>query len=291
MSPRAKTLQRLMLRTVRELDNEYQLFAPGDRIAVAVSGGKDSYGMLKLLTQLQRDLPYSIELVALHLDQQQPGYDGAPLVTWLKASGVPFEILREDTYSVVVSQTKPGQTFCTVCSRLRRGALYTAMERMGCNKLALGHHRDDALETFLMNLFFSGKLQAMPPKYRTDDGKFEVIRPLLQCAEPWLEEFARLMEFPILPCNLCGAQAGLERDEMQRLLTQLEQKHPHLRSVMFNALGNIRPTHLLDRDVLAAWQHRPEHIRPDRIAKTTARRMGAESVLRHLPILSDATQE
>jgi tRNA 2-thiocytidine biosynthesis protein TtcA len=287
MSPRARSLQRLMLRKIRDLDTEYQLFAPGDRIAVAVSGGKDSYGMLKMMAQIQRDLPYKIELVAVHLDQQQPGYDGAPLVAWLKASGVPFEILREDTYSVVVSQTKPGHTYCTVCSRLRRGALYTAMERLGCNKLALGHHRDDALETFLMNLFFSGKLQSMPPKYRTDDGRFEVIRPLLQCAETWLQEFATLNEFPILPCNLCGSQAGLEREEMQRLLTTLEEKHPHLRSVMFNALGNIRPTHLLDRDVLAAWQGRAPDLRPDKPARPTLQRMAAQPVLRRLPVLND----
>jgi tRNA 2-thiocytidine biosynthesis protein TtcA len=287
MSPRARSLQRLMLRKIRDLDSEYQLFAPGDRIAVAVSGGKDSYGMLKLMAQLQRDLPFKVELVAVHLDQQQPGYDGEPLVAWLKTSGVPFEILREDTYSVVVSQTKPGNTYCTVCSRLRRGALYTAMERLGCNKLALGHHRDDALETFLMNLFFSGKLQSMPPKYRTDDGRFEVIRPLLQCSETWLQEFAALHEFPILPCNLCGSQAGLEREEMQRLLTSMEEKHPHLRSVMFNALGNIRPTHLLDRDVLAAWQVRPPELRPDKPARPTLQRMGAEPVLRRLPVLKD----
>jgi tRNA 2-thiocytidine biosynthesis protein TtcA len=286
MSPRARSLQRLMLRKIRELDNVHHLFAPGDKIAVGVSGGKDSYGMLQLLQQLQHDLPFRIELVALHLDQQQPGYDGRALLQWLEQSGVPFEILSEDTYSVVVKQTKPGNTYCTVCSRLRRGALYTAAGRLGCNKLALGHHREDTLETFLMNMFFSGKLQAMPAKYRTDDGKFDVIRPLLLCSEAWLTEFAEENQFPILPCNLCGSQEGMQRDEMQRLLSGLEQRHPDLRNVMLNALGNVRPTHLLDSDVQAAWQARPAEIRPALAPRMTERRMNAEPVVRRLPVLS-----
>lgn len=267
----------------------YELLKPGDRVAVALSGGKDSYTMLVLLQEFVRTLPFPVELFALHLDQAQPGYDGAPLQQWLKENGVPHEILREDTYSVVVEHTKPGGTFCSVCSRLRRGALYTAMERLGLNKLALGHHREDALETLLLNLFYAGKLQAMPARYTTDDGKFEVIRPLIECAEKNIIDFALERRFPILPCNLCGSQAGLKRERVRELLTQLEADNPNVRSVMLNAVANVRPTHLLDRDVNAAWRARPPHVRPDPPPKTTTRHMQAlptASSLRHLPIVS-----
>ena len=196
----------------------YGLLAPGDRVMVAVSGGKDSWTLLDLLGQAQRALPFAFELIAVHLDQGQPGYDGAPLVAQLESMGVPYEVLREDTYAVVTAHLAPGSTYCSLCSRLRRGVLYTAAERLGCNKIALGHHRDDALETFLLNLFYAGKLQAMPAKYRTDDGRFDVIRPMIECAESDVAEFARHMAFPILPCNLCGSQDGLKRDAMTRLL-------------------------------------------------------------------------
>src|SRR5690606_19511917 len=193
---------------------------------VALSGGKDSYGMLHLLSDLRTRLPFAIDLVAVHLDQKQPGYDGAPLRAYLEKSGVPFEIVGEDTYSVVMGHVKEGGTYCSLCSRLRRGVLYRVAERLGCNKIALGHHRDDALETFLMNLIYSGKLQSMPPKYTTDDGRFEVIRPLIQCEESLLIALAEEQAFPILPCNLCGSQEGLKRDRMAALLSQLESEKP-----------------------------------------------------------------
>jgi tRNA 2-thiocytidine biosynthesis protein TtcA len=172
---------------------------------------------------------------------------------FLEASGAPFEIVSEDTYSVVTEHVKEGATYCSLCSRLRRGILYGTAERLGCNKLALGHHRDDGLETFLLNLFYSGKLQAMPAKYRTDDDRFDVIRPLVDCAERDIAAFAAEMQFPILPCNLCGSQDGLKRDRMTRLLDELEQENPTLRAVMAHALKNVRPTHLNDRDVARAW--------------------------------------
>jgi tRNA 2-thiocytidine biosynthesis protein TtcA len=238
----------------------YELLAPGDRILVAVSGGKDSYTMLYFLHMLQKSLPFSFEIIAVHLDQQQPGYDGKPLEQWLRDFGSAFEILSEDTYSVVVSHLEPGATYCALCSRLRRGILYSAAERLGCNKLALGHHRDDALETFMMNLFYAGKMQAMPAAYQTDDQRFTVIRPLIECAESDIARFAEQEQFPILPCNLCGSQDGLKRDKMSVMLKELEQEHPHVRSVMFHALQNVRPTHLLDRDVLEAWQARPADV-------------------------------
>jgi len=209
----------------------------------------------------------------------QPGYDGSGLRAYLEGSGQPFEILREDTYSVVTSHLPESATYCSMCSRLRRGILYTAAERLGCNKIALGHHRDDSLETFLLNLFYSGKLQAMPASYRTDDGRFEVIRPLIECAEAEIAAFAGELGFPIIPCNLCGSQDGLKRDAMTALLAQLERDHPHVRAVMLNALRNVRPTHLLDREVGRAWAERAPEIRPAVVAAPRTRHAAAEPVV------------
>jgi tRNA 2-thiocytidine biosynthesis protein TtcA len=258
----AARLERRLFRDVKGTCERYRLLAPGDRVLVAMSGGKDSYTLFHLLTRLAPRLPFSVELIAVHLDQVQPGYDGAGLRAYLEASGQRFEILREDTYSVVTEHLPDSATYCSLCSRLRRGILYTAAERLGCNKLALGHHRDDSLETFLLNLFYSGKLQAMPASYRTDDGRFEVIRPLIECAESDIAAFAAGQRFPIIPCNLCGSQEGLKRDAMTELLAQLERDNPHVRSIMLNALRNVRPTHLLDRDVARAWAERAPEVRP-----------------------------
>ena len=259
---RRARLERQLWTEVRDTCQEYELLRPGDHVMVALSGGKDSYTLLHMLRQLTRAHYPEVRLTAVHLDQRQPGYDGAPLRQFLERSGVAFEILSEDTYSVVVEQLGHGQTYCSLCSRLRRGILYTAAARLGCNKLALGHHRDDGLETFLMNLFYSGKLQAMPARYTTDDGALEVIRPLIGCAESTIREFAELLRFPILPCNLCGSQSGLKRERMTELLDQLERESPHLRAVMANALRNVRPTHLLDKDLLEVWGGRAPSVRP-----------------------------
>lgn len=246
---------------------------------VAISGGKDSYTMLHLLEQIRTRLPFTISLVAVHLDQKQPGYDGAGLAKWLEDSGFAYEILSEDTYSVVLDHVEEGGTYCSLCSRLRRGILYSAAERLECNKIALGHHRDDTLETFLMNLFYTGKLQAMPPKYTTDDGRFDVIRPMIECAEADIEAYASQAGFPIIPCNLCGSQpGGSKRDVMGKLLDQLESTNPNVRPVMLNALRNVRPTHLLDQDVLAAWHDRDEDIRPAPPPRVTVRHAEAKPV-------------
>jgi tRNA 2-thiocytidine biosynthesis protein TtcA len=259
---RRSRLERRLWSEVRDTCDEYQLLEPGDHVLVALSGGKDSHTLLHVLRGLVRGPFAGVRLTAVHLDQRQPGYDGTPLCEFLERCGVAFEILSEDTYSVVVEQLGSQQTYCSLCSRLRRGILYTAAERLGCNKLALGHHRDDGLETFLLNLFYSGKLQAMPARYVTDDGKLQVIRPLIGCAESTIAEFAELMAFPILPCQLCGSQSGLKRERMTELLGQLEREAPHVRAVMANALRNVRPTHLLDRELLAAWDARPSDVRP-----------------------------
>ncbi len=244
-------LSRTMLRTV----GDWNLIRERDRILVAISGGKDSYTLLDLLWRARRKAPVTFELVAYHLDQGQPGYDGGPLRAWLESFGAPFEIAREDTYSAVIedSEKNPGKAYCRLCSRLRRGVLYTAAERLGCNKIALGHHRDDALETLLLNLFYSGRLQAMPATYTTNDGRFEVIRPLIECGEAEIARHARQREFPILPCNLCGSQSDLKRVEVKRLLAELEQRIPDVRRVMTAALKNVRPSHLLDAEVAEAW--------------------------------------
>jgi tRNA 2-thiocytidine biosynthesis protein TtcA len=282
---RRARLERQLWTEVRDTCREYELLRPGDHVMVALSGGKDSYTLLRLLTQLVRAQYPGVRLTAVHLDQQQPGYDGRPLRAYLEQSGVAFEILSEDTYSVVIDQLGHQQTYCSLCSRLRRGILYTAAERLGCNKLALGHHRDDGLETFLLNLFYSGKLQAMPASFVTDDGKLSVIRPLIGSAEATIREFAELCQFPILPCNLCGSQAGLKRDRMMALLDQMEQESPHLRAVMANALKNVRPTHLLDRDLQRAWAERPAELQPKPL---TPRR---PSHHRALPIVSVAVED
>ena len=240
-------LNRRMLRSSRD----YGLLKPNDKVMVAISGGKDSYTLLDLLWRARARVPFHFDLIAVHLDQQQPGYDGAPLKGWLKAYSAPYEVISEDTYSIVKELTPEGGTFCAPCSRLRRGILYNAAERLGCNKIALGHHRDDSIETLLMNLFYSGRLQAMPAIYTTDDGRFEVIRPLIECAEEDIAGYAEELAFPILPCNLCGSQDGLKRAKTKELLSRLEAESPMVRDMMLAALKNVRPTHLLDQGLLA----------------------------------------
>jgi tRNA 2-thiocytidine biosynthesis protein TtcA len=282
--------ERRLYRQMRATCEEHALLEPGDRVMVAISGGKDSHALLHLLHKLVARLPFEVSLVAVHLDQRQPGYDGSSLVRYLEATGFPFEILSEDTYSVVKSTLEEGATYCSLCSRLRRGILYSAAERIGANKIALGHHRDDSLETFMLNLFYSGKLQAMPASYRTDDGRFQVIRPLIECAEREIAAFAEEAAFPILPCNLCGSQDGLKREAMTKLIDSIEKDHPHVRSIMTNALRNVRPTHLLDRDLAAAWAARAPEVRPALPARRTRENATAEPVIAspgrlHLPVI------
>jgi tRNA 2-thiocytidine biosynthesis protein TtcA len=252
--------ERLLLRDVGRAISDFGLVEDGDRIMVAVSGGKDSYGLLVLLRALQRKAPVRFQLIAVHLDQGHPGYDGAPLARWLAAEGFDHRILREDTYSIVTDKIPEGKTYCSLCSRLRRGILYRVADELGCNKIALGHHRDDALETLLLNLFFAGKLASMPARLTSDDGAHVVIRPLIYCAEETLAGFAAERAFPILPCNLCGSQSEAQRKQMKALLNDLERQHPQLRNSMLAALGNVNPTHLLDRDLLGAAPPRAEEL-------------------------------
>jgi tRNA 2-thiocytidine biosynthesis protein TtcA len=240
-------LERRLHRDVGRAVGDHHLIEPGDRILVAMSGGKDSYAMCVLLRDLQARAPIAFDLIAVHLDQGQPGYDGAPLERWLASEGIPHKVLHEDTYSIVTDKIPEGKTYCSLCARLRRGILYRAAGELGCNKIALGHHRDDALETLLLNLFFGGKLASMPPKLTSDDGRFVVIRPLAYAAEADLAAFAATRKFPILPCKLCGSQDEAQRKQMKALLNDLESKHPTLRQSMLAALGNVNPSHLYDR--------------------------------------------
>lgn len=250
------TLRRKLSRTMLTTVVDHNLIQDGDRILVALSGGKDSYTMLDLLWRARTRAPVQFDLVAFHLDQVQPGYDGASLAAWLDAHGAPYKIHREDTYSTVLDVVGDSRTrYCAPCSRFRRGILYTWAERLNCNKLALGHHREDTLETFLMNLCYNGKLQSMPPRFRADCG-IDVIRPLIHCAEEDIACYAREVGFPIIPCNLCGSLTGGTRKKARSWIEQLEQERPELRTTMLAALRHVSPTHLHDRELAEVWEER-----------------------------------
>jgi len=240
-------LQTRLLRLVGQTIAEYRLIEDGDKIMVCVSGGKDSYGLLDLLLVLQRRAPIRFDLVAVNLDQKQPGFPAHVLPDYLAAVGVPFHIEQRDTYSIVKRLIPEGQTTCSLCSRLRRGHLYRVASELGASKIALGHHRDDILETLLLNLFYTGKLKTMPPKLRSKDGCHIVIRPLAAIPEDDLARYAKLRSFPIIPCDLCGSQEDLKRKQVKAFLLEWEQRSPGCLASMFAALSNIAPALLLDK--------------------------------------------
>jgi tRNA 2-thiocytidine biosynthesis protein TtcA len=252
ITPTLESVEKKLSRAMARAISDFAMIADGDRLLVAVSGGKDSYSMLHLLRTLQRKAPVSFEIRAVNVDQGHPGYPADVLKTYMAREGYDFTMIEEDTYSIVTEKIPQGKTYCSLCSRLRRGILYGAAARLGCNKIALGHHRDDVLQTLLLNLFFAGQLAAMPPRLRADGGRLTVIRPLVYCAEDDIREFASLVGFPILPCDLCGSQEQLQRKEMARMLDRLERDRPGTKNIMLAALRNARPTHLLDQDLWRA---------------------------------------
>jgi tRNA 2-thiocytidine biosynthesis protein TtcA len=243
----ANKLRKRLRRQVGEAIGDYDLIAPGDRVMVCLSGGKDSYALLDLLMKLRAAAPLDFELVAVNLDQRHPGYPEHVLPEYLTRIGVPFRIAVQNTYSVVKRVVPEGATMCGLCSRLRRGVLYRVASELGATRIALGHHRDDILETFFLNLFFGGKLKAMPPKLVSDDGRHVVIRPLAYAPEADLAAWAEARQFPIIPCNLCGSQESLQRAQAKAMLREWEKRHPGRVESIFKALTQVVPSHLLDR--------------------------------------------
>jgi tRNA 2-thiocytidine biosynthesis protein TtcA len=245
----ANKLAKRLRRQVGQAIADYNMIEDGDRIMVCLSGGKDSYTLLDLLRQLQAKAPVHFELFVVHLDQKQPGYDPQVLPGYLRSIEQPFEILEQDTYSVVQRVIPAGKTMCSLCSRMRRGALYAYAERAGFTKIALGHHRDDLVETLFLNMFYQSKLKSMPPKLQSDDGKHVLIRPLVYCKETDIAEYAEAKAFPVMPCNLCGSQETLQRKAIKQMLLDWERKTPGRIENVFRALTAISPSQLADREL------------------------------------------
>ena len=239
-------LEKKLCRLVGQAIGDFGMIEDGDKVMVCVSGGKDSYAMLDVLMKLRERAPINFEIVAVNLDQKQPNFPAETLPNYLKSLGIQFHIEEQDTYSIVKRVIPEGKTTCGLCSRLRRGILYRVADELGATKIALGHHRDDILETLMLNMFYAGKLKGMPPKLRSDDGKHIVIRPLAYVAEKLLERYAQDMNFPIIPCDLCGSQPNLQRQVMKEMLRDWEKKHPGRVENLFRSMHHIVPSHLMD---------------------------------------------
>ncbi len=236
-------------RATGEALEQFSMIEDGDRMMVCLSGGKDSYTLLHMMLYFQKVAPVSFEIIAVNLDQKQPGFPVEVLPNYLSKLGVEYKIIEKNTYKVVMEKTPEGKTTCSLCSRLRRGTLYEAAKNLKCNKLALGHHRNDIIETFFLNFFFAGKLETMPPKFKNDAGDLIILRPLAFCKENDIEMYSQHMNFPIIPCNLCGSQENLQRKKVKQMIADWETEFPDRSAVMMNALQNVSPSHLLDRKI------------------------------------------
>lgn len=242
-------LEKKLCRLVGQAIGDFNMIEEGDKVMVCLSGGKDSYAMLDILMKLRERAPVHFDLVAVNLDQKQPGFPEDILPNYLRQLDIPFHIEEQDTYSIVKRVIPEGKTTCGLCSRLRRGILYRVADELGATKIALGHHRDDILETLLLNMFYGGKLKGMPPKLRSDDGRHVVIRPLAYVQEKYLERYAVVQDFPIIPCNLCGSQENLQRNAMKQLLRDWEKKFPGRVENIFRAMSSVAPSHLMDKEL------------------------------------------
>lgn len=242
-------LEKRLLRETGRAIADFNMIEDGDKVMVCLSGGKDSYGLLDILLKLKARAPIHFDIVAVNLDQKQPGFPADVLPNYLESIGVDYHIETQDTYSIVTRVIPEGKTYCSLCSRLRRGILYRVAEQLGATKIALGHHRDDILATFFLNLFYGGRLKAMPPKLQSDNGKHIVIRPLSYVAEKDLIAYAKLRNFPIIPCNLCGSQENLKRQEANRMIAEWDKKYPGRTWNVFGALNTVVPSHLMDRNL------------------------------------------
>jgi len=240
-------LHKRLRRNVGRAIDDFKMIEDGDKIMVCLSGGKDSYTMLEILLNLQASAPIKFELVAVNLDQKQPGFPEDILPEYLASIGVPYHIIEEDTYSIVKDKVPEGKTTCSLCSRLRRGIIYSWAQENNCTKIALGHHREDIMETLFLNMFFGGKLKSMPPKLLSDDGKNTVIRPLAYCKESDVTKFAEIKAFPIIPCNLCGSQENLQRKHIKQMLKTWENQFPGRIENIFRSISNVAPSHLMDK--------------------------------------------
>lgn len=275
-------LQKRLRRQVGSAIADYNMIEDGDRIMVCLSGGKDSYGMLDILMSLQKTAPIRFELIAVNMDQKQPGFPEHILPEYLEQVGVPYHIIERDTYSIVKDVIPEGKTTCGLCSRLRRGTLYSFANEIGATKIALGHHRDDIIETLFLNMFYGGKLKAMPPKLLADDKRNVLIRPLAYCKEQDLTDFADYKAFPIIPCNLCGSQENLQRQVIKQMLADWERQHPGRTETIFSAIRNVAPSQLADTEL---FDFAGLTVDPDALAGAEDERPAESGVQQFIPAL------
>jgi tRNA 2-thiocytidine biosynthesis protein TtcA len=286
-------LHKRLCRLVGQAIGDFKMIEDGDKVMVCLSGGKDSYALLDILMTLRERAPIHFDIVAVNLDQKQPNFPEHVLPAYLKALGIPFHIENQDTYSIVKRLIPEGKTTCSLCSRLRRGILYRVADELGCNKIALGHHRDDIMETFFLNMFFGAKIKGMPPKLQSDDGKHIVIRPLAYVKEADTERYAKVKNFPIIPCDLCGSQENLQRKQIKGMLREWEKKHPGRVDNIFSSLSTVVPSHLMDRNLFNFTDLQPtgEAMANGDIAFDEEPCSTGTAISRIIPLMTDSSDD